>query len=191
MTDTPPPRSSRAIDWPAEWARDEKFWREVATRTIAGALTLILLGVPSLIYLMLAGQLDASVGIPILIGIAMVLVIGIIWWVTRLLVHSLERRRLSSIVREERSRATGGAAVSAEGIARLVEQFLRRRRERGDAFGDELEEAFTPRREQASELSPEALKKMERVASLARWATPVVGAVASIAAGVVGSLFLR
>ena len=28
--------------WPAEWRRDEKFWREVATRAIAGLIVVIL-----------------------------------------------------------------------------------------------------------------------------------------------------
>ena len=62
-------------NWPAEWAVDEKFWREVATRTIAGILTLALLGFPGLVYAMTTGVLTAGQAIPIIIGAGSILVI--------------------------------------------------------------------------------------------------------------------
>jgi MFS family permease len=34
---------SRPINWPREWLHDEKFWREVATRTVAGIIAGIVL----------------------------------------------------------------------------------------------------------------------------------------------------
>ena len=41
--------------WPIEWWHDEKFWRETATRTVAGALVVIL----GFIYARTAGYITA------------------------------------------------------------------------------------------------------------------------------------
>lgn len=35
-------KATKPWQWPNEWARDEKFWRDVATRTASGLLTLFL-----------------------------------------------------------------------------------------------------------------------------------------------------
>lgn len=69
MPPSPSPNSS-AWNWPAEWAVERAFWRDVATRTIAGVLTIILLAVPGLIYAGIYGLLTPAQVAPILIGIA-------------------------------------------------------------------------------------------------------------------------
>ena len=35
-------KSSKPWEWPGEWMRDEKFWRDVGSRTIAGYLVVVM-----------------------------------------------------------------------------------------------------------------------------------------------------
>lgn len=67
---------------------ERAFWRDVATRTIAGVLTILILAVPGLIYAGIYGLLTPAQVAPILIGIAgfAALVIGYlsVLWVIRL-----------------------------------------------------------------------------------------------------------
>ncbi|MDF2558989.1 MAG: hypothetical protein K0R99_435 [Microbacterium sp.] len=195
MTDgssTPP--GWRALDWPEEWARERSFWREVAARTFAGAFALILLGGPSIIYLMLAGQLEPSAGFSILIGIGMVGLVALIWWLTRRIVRSAAQRSLRRIVRAERKAAAPGASVNLEAINRAVNEFLQQRRERGDPFGDDFEATLVPRsrlqrdsgsdlkRDSDSELKQDTQKRMRAVLSRARWWSILSSVSASVAA---------
>ncbi|MFJ4029527.1 hypothetical protein ACIPWF_19280 [Paenarthrobacter sp. NPDC089989] len=41
---------SKPWQWPAEWMRDEKFWRDVASRTLSGLLV-VLLGYAAAVWL--------------------------------------------------------------------------------------------------------------------------------------------
>lgn len=41
MSDEQKTKSPNPRDWPREWVQDPDFWRDVATRTIAGILALI------------------------------------------------------------------------------------------------------------------------------------------------------
>lgn len=65
---------SKPWQWPGEWMRDEKFWRDVASRTLAGALVVFigylvavangLLQVPSVAQVAVAvGFLAGAVGL--------------------------------------------------------------------------------------------------------------------------------
>lgn len=190
---SPAPKPSRPLDWPGEWGRDEKFWREVATRTVAGMLTIVLLGVPSLIYLMIAGQLEASVGIPIIIGIVMVILFVFIWSFVRWVVRFFERRRLRKIVRQSAIPSASEPTMNAERIALLVDQFLERRRQRGDPFGEDLEVAFTPRRadDGEAELSSEARSRMKQVVRASNILVPIVAFLASVIATFATGWFFR
>lgn len=69
------PQKSSAWNWPAEWAVERTFWREVGTRTVSGVLTIVILAVPSLIYATFFGLLAPNQVIPILIGIALFAVV--------------------------------------------------------------------------------------------------------------------
>lgn len=84
----PPSHNSAPLHWPAEWAKEELFWRDVATRTIAGVLTILILAFPGLIYAGIFGLLTPAQVAPILIGIALiaVLITGylvVLWWIRR------------------------------------------------------------------------------------------------------------
>jgi hypothetical protein len=61
--------------WPAEWAVSHSFWREVATRTVAGILSLVFLGIPGVIYAVSFGALTTEQGWLIGIGLALVVVL--------------------------------------------------------------------------------------------------------------------
>lgn len=89
-----PPKPSSAWDWPAEWAVERAFWREVATRTIAGVLTLIILGVPVLIWTAFTGVLTWDQVAPILIGIGMAVLFLLLYRISLRIVKRTRRRRV-------------------------------------------------------------------------------------------------
>lgn len=68
-------QQSSAWNWPAEWAVERTFWREVGTRTVSGVLTIVILAVPGLIYATVFGLLTLDQVIPIFIGIALFAVV--------------------------------------------------------------------------------------------------------------------
>lgn len=174
----PPRRRAPALDWPIEWSRDEKFWREVATRTVAGMLALVFLGAPTLIYLMLAGGLSARVGVPILIGIGMMFFAVGLWWATRSIVRLVESRQLRKVleldpaVENDPSRAV---------LKIWVDAWMKSRRADGDPFGEELELAFTP----TKELSEATKARMTAISRSSDTASRILGymALAAVAAG--------
>lgn len=53
MTDTE--ITSKAWRWPSEWIHERAFWRDVASRTVAAVLTVIIIAVPGLIYAIIYG----------------------------------------------------------------------------------------------------------------------------------------
>jgi biopolymer transport protein ExbB/TolQ len=178
------------IDWPAEWAKDEKFWREVATRTIAGAFALVLVGAPSVVYLMIAGQLSASVVIPILLGIAFVVLAIVVWWVVRKVSRAIERRSLRRAVERDAEARRPSIIPSAADLQRFVREFQAGREARGDPFGEALEDSMRPKSEriQVSEGARREMREIERrVNRGALFAT----AVGTSLVGVLLSLFLR
>ena len=79
MDGQPPAKQSPPHKWPGEWVRDEKFWREVATRTVAGILALAIPGFVAFILLSVAGFLQTpDAWVTVIIGL-MVTVLGLFW----------------------------------------------------------------------------------------------------------------
>lgn len=193
MTSPPERPQHRAdfLDWPAQWGRDERFWREVATRTLAGLLTLILLGGPSIIYLMIAGQLSTEVVVPILIGIGLVLFLIVAWWIVRKIARRVEKGRLREAVEKDPSVGSDATKLSPSDLRRLVDEFLEKRRERGDPFGEELEASMRPKSEGLAKLSDETRAHMNRIERASTiWAAAITGLV-TLVAGVVAALVVR
>lgn len=95
MTD--PDEKSSPWLWPVEWSTDKKFWREVAARTIAAVLSVCILGLPGLVYAISAGVLTKDVGIPIIIGAA--ILVGVIA-VYALAFYVIQRFALKQLISE-------------------------------------------------------------------------------------------
>jgi hypothetical protein len=119
MSDAKSPDVSQPLYWPAEWAVDRGFWREVAARTLAGVLTLVTIGVPSLIYAAASGVLTFDQVGPILIGVALV-VLGAVAYV--LVLRSIGRRGRRKIaeaisVAEARLRSPSLTAAQIKSIS--------------------------------------------------------------------------
>lgn len=88
-------------EWPAEWAVERAFWREVGTRTVSGMLALILLGTSIVIYSMTSGTPKASQGWPILVGAGLALT-GIVIYVAALsIIRAVAKNRSRKVVLEE------------------------------------------------------------------------------------------
>lgn len=120
-----PPKQSSAWNWPAEWAVEQAFWREVATRTIAGVLTVVLLGVPGLIYATAAGLLRPDQLIPILIGVGVFLGLITIYLVVFVLIRASTRRRIKKALLDAASRVdVSVAGVSLRQIDALARSIL-------------------------------------------------------------------
>ena len=71
--------------WPGEWARDEKFWRDVATRTASGLLTLFL----AYNFAVIAGYLKQPAWLR---SIAAVVWVLFFLWLTAFIVLKWEKR---------------------------------------------------------------------------------------------------
>jgi hypothetical protein len=75
----PEPGQSPWYRWPGEWRRDEKFWREVATRTIAGVLALWIVSSAAWLFLVVTGYLaQPKSWATVIFGFAS-LVMGLFW----------------------------------------------------------------------------------------------------------------
>lgn len=85
MTDSPStPKQSPWYRWAGEWRRDEKFWREIATRTIATLLALFITSVVAYVSLLVTGFLaQPNAWVSIIIGIVVVVMslfwFGLVW----------------------------------------------------------------------------------------------------------------
>lgn len=72
-------KQSKPWQWPGEWMRDEKFWRDVASRTASGVLVVVI----GLAYAAAAGYITSPDLRRFLFGLGMSLVIlvpGYIWF---------------------------------------------------------------------------------------------------------------
>lgn len=98
MPDAEPPEVSPAWRWPAEWAIERAFWREVAARTLAGVLTLVVIGVPALLYAGASGVLTFDRVAPILIGVGLALLIAVGYVAALAFIGRLERRRIARVI---------------------------------------------------------------------------------------------
>lgn len=125
---------------------ERTFWRDVATRTIAGVLTILILAVPGLIYAGIYGLLTPAQVAPILIGITMfaALIVGylfslwVIRWTTRRKIKkTLGREKLVAETTpslweffesspEERDRILSGYGESTRNRITRQERFGRR-----------------------------------------------------------------
>jgi len=96
MSEMSRPELSHAVYWPAEWAVERTFWREVAARTLAGVFTLVIIGVPALIYAGITGVLQPAQVWTIIIGIALagVVIVGYIF-----VIRAFRRRERQKIQR--------------------------------------------------------------------------------------------
>lgn len=178
----PPEKRSRAIDWPAEWWGDEKFWREVATRTVAGVLTLVILGVPSLVYLMGAGQLTLSIGMPILYGILMVAAAIAIWFIARAIVRAVEKKKARKILREDQVSTAQVQALSDKQFDALVNEVISRSYR--DVYGEQLEADM--RRDGATlsfRVSPTTRDRLMKIEMLSRIFLTGLGIALALLAG--------
>jgi len=136
VTPVPAPKRSSAWNWPAEWSVERAFWREVATRTIAGVLTVIILSVPGLLYALGFGILALGQVLPILIGISLFLVISATYVVVLRAIRRSERRKFARALEDDSP--SSGPALSSEDLLssevdqrqRLLEFYSRTTRER-------------------------------------------------------------
>lgn len=79
MSGEPESKQSPPYKWPGEWTRDEKFWREVATRTIANILALAIPGFVAFVLLSVTGYLRTpNAWATVIVGL-MVTVLGLFW----------------------------------------------------------------------------------------------------------------
>lgn len=142
---------SRAITWPAKWAREESFWREVATRTAAGTLALILLGVPTLIVTAATGSLTGEVLWTIVVGVCLTVLLVLLW----LLLWGIDRLRTRrQIAKDSRPR-------SESEVLELMRAIWKARNDRGDPFGEDFERSLTPR--SGKPLDPKTIEELERI----------------------------
>lgn len=87
---------SPPVYWPAEWAVERLFWREVATRTVAGVLTLVILGVPTLIYASVFGLLTGDQLGPILIGVILAVLVVVAYIVVLTTIRKRTERNVAA-----------------------------------------------------------------------------------------------
>jgi hypothetical protein len=106
VPDAEPPEVSPPWRWPAEWAIERAFWREVSSRTIAGVLTLVAVGVPALIYAAASGVLTFDRVAPILIGVGLVLLLGIGYVLALRFIARRERRRIAEVINSSEGRVS-------------------------------------------------------------------------------------
>jgi hypothetical protein len=113
-----------AWNWPAEWAVDEKFWREVATRTVAGILTLVFLGLPGVIFAMSTGALTAEQGMPIVIGASIIIGFIVLYTLAQVVVRAIARYRIINSLKASREPETIRISLTPEGYGSFAKAFL-------------------------------------------------------------------
>jgi hypothetical protein len=104
ITDQSIPNDSSAWNWPAEWAVERTFWREVATRTVAGILTIVVLAVPGLIYAAIFGLLAPRQVIPILIGIVLFALVLLTYVLVLRTIRRREIRKIKSALERDETK---------------------------------------------------------------------------------------
>lgn len=118
---------SSAWNWPAEWAVERAFWREVAARTLAGILTLVFLGLPGVIYAMAAGVLTVPQVMPIVIGVGIFLGLLLGYVIAQLIVRGVARRRIVEALGNANVASFGVPVLDPFGLVELSVQVLRSR----------------------------------------------------------------
>jgi hypothetical protein len=120
VPDPQKPEISRPLYWPAEWAGERSFWREVAARTLAGVFTLVVIGVPALIYAGASGVLTWDRLGPILIGLALAALVVLAYVAILRVILGIERRKLAQASRTFEV-SSNGQALSPEELLALVD----------------------------------------------------------------------
>ncbi|MFE4082265.1 hypothetical protein [Paenarthrobacter sp. YIM B13468] len=115
-----PPQKSSAWNWPAEWAVERTFWREVGTRTVAGVLTIVILAVPGLIYAAIFGLLTLGQVIQILIGIGVFALILAVYIVVLRMIRRRESKKIARALAEDKSQS--GAIPTPEQLMGYSEE---------------------------------------------------------------------
>ncbi|WP_146188130.1 hypothetical protein [Mycetocola zhujimingii] len=75
MTDARENEKAQPLKWPLEWWRDEKFWRDVASRALAGLIVVALTGLVALV----SGLLNDPVYQSALFRLFGLIVVAVIW----------------------------------------------------------------------------------------------------------------
>ncbi|SIN91269.1 hypothetical protein SAMN05443544_1817 [Agromyces cerinus subsp. cerinus] len=164
-----PPGKSSAWNWPAEWAVERAFWREVAARTIAGVLTILIVGVPALIWAALSGVLTWDMVAPALIGFGLFLVVLIVYVTLLLVIRAVARSKGRKTLRAE-----GGSEykdVSTRDLDTILVSF---------AGGEPIPVPYF-----VNEKAKESLRQIDRF----QHAFSIVAAVVALAGAVVGVFF--
>jgi len=169
ITGQQPPEISSAWNWPAEWAIERTFWSEVATRTVAGVLTIVLMAVPGLVYATIFGLLRLAAVLPILIGIALFAVVLVMYIVVLRVIRRRERKKIAGALAKDESRS--GSIPSPEEI---MSSSMEERKRIMSVYSQAIQDGVS----QADRLGRRA----------ARWST-VVALVCAIAGFVVPLLF--
>ncbi|XYX63144.1 hypothetical protein ACAE71_02993 (plasmid) [Clavibacter nebraskensis] len=104
--------------WPAEWAVERPFWREVAARTLAGVFTLVVVGVPALIYAGIARALTPAQIWTIVIGIVLAAVVIVVYIFVLRAFRRGEQRKIDRAKAEE-AESLIDAELTAEDRARI------------------------------------------------------------------------
>jgi len=124
MPSAPEPTPQKSPwNWPAEWAVERAFWREVGTRTIAGILTILILGVPGLIYLLGFGLLTFGQVAPILIGLGLSTLVLVSYVLVLRRIRRKERLELLRALLDEQP--ISGSPVSPEDVLAFSTQQMR------------------------------------------------------------------
>lgn len=92
---------------------ERAFWREVGTRTIAGVLTIVIIGVPALIWAAVTGVLTWDTAAPILIGLGLFLLLLIVYIVALWVITRIERKKVAKALKKDRG-PTSSPIPSAE-----------------------------------------------------------------------------
>ncbi|WP_306901686.1 hypothetical protein [Arthrobacter sp. B1I2] len=169
-TDQRPPENPSAWNWPAEWATERTFWREVAARTIAGVLSLVILAVPGLLYATIFGLLKPETGVPILIGITLFVVALVIYIVVLRRIRRKESGEIERVLAKDESR--GESTPSPEEIMRSSPEARKR-----------LLAAF-------SKVTQDGISQAEKIARDAHKRAALIGAGLGILVPVVVSLLV-
>lgn len=167
LADDAAPKKSSAWNWPAEWAVERAFWREVGTRTISGMLTLIFLGAPVVFYAIWQGTLTPDQGWPILIAAGLWLLVGIVYVVLLAIIRGVSRRRARTVLR-----AGGGeeyTSVSTRDIDVILATF---------ADGKTISIPYTINRKTSESLSH--IQRSQAIWSVLAAVVAIIGAVVGI-----------
>ncbi|WP_146082374.1 hypothetical protein [Rathayibacter sp. AY1C5] len=90
------------VEWPAIWWRDQAFWREVATRTVAGTAAIVIVGSPVLIYAWINDLLPGDQVWAIVIGVSMFTVAALTWFTAFVLHRFRPANAVVELVRHRR-----------------------------------------------------------------------------------------